>query len=96
MKCEICPHHCDLQEGKRGLCHAQTVTDGRQISLNYGMVTSLALDPIEKKPLYHFHPGSRILSLGSWGCNLNCPWCQNDGISRGEAKALYLSPEEIV
>lgn len=60
------------------------------------MVTSLALDPIEKKPLYHFYPGSKILSLGSWGCNLNCPWCQNDSISRGETEAVYLSPEEIV
>ena len=96
MKCEICPHHCEIQEGKSGFCHAWTLEDGALISRNYGMVTSLALDPIEKKPLYHFSPGSRILSLGSWGCNLNCPWCQNDSISRGKADAIYLSPEEVV
>lgn len=96
MKCEICPHHCEIPEGKSGFCHAWTVEDGVLTSRNYGMVTSLALDPIEKKPFYHFYPGSKILSLGSWGCNLNCPWCQNDGISRGETEAVYVLPEEIV
>ena len=96
MKCEICPHHCDIQEGKTGICHAWTMQDGALTSLNYGKVTSLALDPIEKKPLAQFYPGSRILSLGSFGCNLNCPWCQNDSISRGEAESVFLFPEEIV
>ena len=96
MKCEICPHHCDIKEGARGLCHARAMENGRLVSKNYGMITSLALDPVEKKPLAHFYPGRSILSLGSWGCNLNCPWCQNDSISRGECEAVYLSPEEIV
>ncbi|MBO7730104.1 MAG: AmmeMemoRadiSam system radical SAM enzyme [Lachnospiraceae bacterium] len=96
MKCEICPHHCDIQEGKSGICHAWTLRNGALTSLNYGKVTSIALDPIEKKPLMQFYPGSRILSLGSFGCNLICPWCQNDSISRGEAESVSLSPEEIV
>lgn len=96
MKCEICPHHCNITEGKTGICHAWTLKDGLLTSKNYGRITSLALDPIEKKPLYHFYPGSRILSIGSFGCNLNCPWCQNDSISRGEAESVFLLPEEIV
>ena len=96
MKCEICPHHCDIKEGASGLCHARAMEDGQLVSKNYGMITSMALDPVEKKPLAHFYPGRSILSLGSWGCNLNCPWCQNDSISRGECEAVYLSPEEIV
>lgn len=96
MKCEICPHHCEIQEGKSGLCHAWTLREGSLTSLNYGQITSLALDPIEKKPLYQYYPGSRILSLGSFGCNLNCPWCQNDSISRGEAESIFLTPDEIV
>ncbi len=66
------------------------------MSLNYGEITGLALDPIEKKPLAMFHPGSRILSLGSWGCNMRCPWCQNDHISRGRTRSIRVSPDQIV
>ena len=110
MKCTVCPHHCDIKEGQSGICHARTCEGGIIKSRNYGQVTSLALDPIEKKPLNRFYPGSWILSLGSWGCNLNCPWCQNDSISRGEDWAedagprsartrrnfIQLTPEEVV
>ncbi|MBR5930831.1 MAG: radical SAM protein, partial [Lachnospiraceae bacterium] len=110
MKCTVCPHQCDIKEGQSGICHARTCTDGAIVLRNYGQVTSLALDPIEKKPLNRFFPGSWILSLGSWGCNLNCPWCQNDSISRGEDWAgeagwrssrrqrnfIQLTPEEVV
>ena len=106
MKCTVCPHHCEIKEGQSGICHARTCEGGTIKSRNYGQVTSLALDPIEKKPLNRFYPGSWILSLGSWGCNLNCPWCQNDSISRGEdwigsstrtrRNFIQLTPEEVV
>ena len=96
MICENCSHKCDLGTDRTGLCHARTVKDGRIVCDNYGAVTSLALDPIEKKPLAMFRPGSRILSAGSYGCNLHCPWCQNDSISRGYIPADHLTCEELV
>lgn len=96
MKCTICFHHCELKEGGRGYCGAHTLRDGVNTSLNYGEITGLALDPIEKKPLARFHPGSRILSLGSWGCNMHCPWCQNDHISRGPVRSVHVTPDEII
>lgn len=67
--CELCFHHCKLDEGQTSLCRARACRDGAVIPLNYGKLTSLALDPIEKKPLRRFHPGSLILSVGSFGCN---------------------------
>ena len=83
--CEICPKHCRLAVGEVGSCRAR-VNDGEKITaLNYGAITSIALDPIEKKPLYKFFPGSRILSVGSYGCNLNCPFCQNFEISMADS-----------
>ena len=106
MKCSVCPHHCEIKEGQSGICYARTCVDGVIVPRNYGQITSLALDPIEKKPLNRFYPGSWIVSLGSWGCNLNCPWCQNDSISRGEdwvgssphrhRNYIQLTPEEVV
>lgn len=96
MICNNCPHKCDIKNGFNGICKTRDIKDGKIISLNYGKVTSLALDPIEKKPLKHFMPGSYILSAGFWGCNLRCPWCQNDSISRGLARSVYISPEELV
>ena len=99
--CGVCFHHCRLEEGQTGFCGAR-VCRGKEVkAANYGRVTSLALDPIEKKPLARFRPGSRILSVGSYGCNLRCPFCQNHEISwSAEAFALsdraeYISPEEI-
>lgn len=81
MICELCFHHCDWSEGQTGFCRARACRGGAIAPLDYGKVTSLALDPIEKKPLRRFHPGSRILSVGSFGCNLCCPFCQNHEIS---------------
>ena len=75
--CPYCHHHCTLQEGKTGFCRVRTLQDGKNVCGNYGFLTSLALDPIEKKPLNRFYPGTTILSLGSYGCNLRCPFCQN-------------------
>ncbi|MCR5688159.1 MAG: radical SAM protein [Lachnospiraceae bacterium] len=96
MICSNCSHNCDLTGGATGLCHARSEKDGRIVCDNYGYVTSLALDPIEKKPLAMFRPGSRILSAGSYGCNMRCMWCQNDSISRGYVPADCLSPDELV
>ena len=95
--CEICPHHCRLEVGEIGKCRAR-INDGEKITaLNYGEITSIALDPIEKKPLYKFFPGSRILSVGSYGCNLNCPFCQNHGISMADSSfpTRKITPEQL-
>ncbi len=96
--CGICPHACQLEEGRTGLCRARRNVDGRVVAINYGKVTSLALDPVEKKPLSRFYPGSYILSVGSFGCNLRCPFCQNHGISMADEQssdAAYASPEDL-
>lgn len=96
--CALCPRHCALGKGETGACAARWNPDGRIVSKNYGQVTSLALDPIEKKPLRHFHPGRLILSVGSFGCNLFCPFCQNAELSRakaGDVPARYISPEAL-
>lgn len=85
-QCGLCFHRCSLDEGRTGLCHARANRGGRIVPLGYGRLTSLALDPIEKKPLRHFHPGSLILSAGSFGCNLRCPFCQNAEISMAGAE----------
>ena len=96
--CPACFRHCRIREGQAGFCRARGNTGGRIVCLNYGKVTSLALDPIEKKPLARFYPGSMILSVGSFGCNMACPFCQNDTISfADEDTAAYrrLPPEEL-
>ena len=99
--CKVCFRHCNIPEGGLGFCGARTCTDGEVTAANYGMVTSLALDPIEKKPLARFMPGSMILSAGSYGCNLRCPFCQNYQISWSEEafrfaeRAEYIPPDEL-
>ncbi|WP_343250206.1 AmmeMemoRadiSam system radical SAM enzyme [Diplocloster hominis] len=96
--CEVCPHHCLLEEGSVGFCQARRNENGHVISLNYGKLTGLALDPIEKKPLARYYPGSNILSVGSFGCNMRCPFCQNCEISMlGEAQTQWLpmAPEKL-
>ena len=80
--CATCPRHCVLAEGALGFCRARKATDERVVAANYGKITSLALDPIEKKPIASFHSGEKVLSVGSFGCNLRCPFCQNDSISQ--------------
>jgi len=95
--CGLCPRHCALSEGQRGFCRGRGNVAGRVVSVNYGKVTSLALDPIEKKPLARFHPGSYILSVGSFGCNLRCPFCQNHEISQADEDFPHkvVSPEAL-
>lgn len=97
VTCPVCFHHCSLEEGQTGRCKVRMVQNGVSIPLNYGKITSLALDPIEKKPLRKFFPGSKILSLGSFGCNLTCPFCQNNAISMkgpGEVEYRIIMPDE--
>ena len=99
IECGICPHHCKLSEGQTGRCRARMNKDGKIICKNYGELTSIALDPIEKKPLYRFYPGSRVLSIGSYGCNMRCLFCQNSDISMSDGNDIYtekVMPEEIV
>jgi len=87
--CPICPHACTLEEGQFGTCGARKAKGRAVVAANYGELTALALDPIEKKPLARFRPGTSILSAGSYGCNLNCPFCQNSDISRMHGNRLY-------
>ena len=99
--CEVCFRHCNIKEGGLGFCGARTCQSGMITPANYGRITSLALDPIEKKPLARFHPGSLILSAGSYGCNLRCPFCQNNEISWSEEAfacgewAEQISPKDL-
>ena len=96
--CQVCMHHCALEPGQRGVCRAIKNVGGEIVCENYGWITSLALDPIEKKPLYDFHPGSMVLSVGSYGCNLRCPFCQNHEISMTDGRSLdaeHVSPGQL-
>lgn len=100
--CQVCFRHCELSEGQTGFCGGRKCVGGEIVAKNYGRITSLALDPIEKKPLRRFYPDSKILSLGSYGCNLRCPFCQNHEISWSaqamsfEHTARSCSPEDIL
>jgi pyruvate formate lyase activating enzyme len=100
VRCELCPHACLLKPDETGKCLARTNREGRLVTQNYGKLTGMHLDPVEKKPLYHFFPGQRILSIGSYGCNLHCDWCQNARISlsgNGHFDSLPVTnPEEVV
>ncbi|WP_315453162.1 AmmeMemoRadiSam system radical SAM enzyme [uncultured Selenomonas sp.] len=86
VTCSLCPHACRLAAGATGFCRARRNEGGTIRAINYGRLTALALDPIEKKPLYHFYPNSQILSVGSFGCNLACPFCQNAGIAAADER----------
>jgi len=96
VACEICPHHCKLEEGQSGFCHARRNEGGRIVCANYGQVTALALDPIEKKPLHYFRPGTFILSAGTFGCNFTCGFCQNYEISQSRPPSESLTKEQLV
>ena len=97
VKCSLCPHGCVLAEGVSGLCRSRKVVNGELVALGYGLISSAGLDPIEKKPLYHFRPGSDIFSIGGWGCDFSCSFCQNWNISQSitEDTQRY-SPADIV
>ena len=99
VRCELCPHHCLMKPGNRGLCRSRVNHEGHLYSEAYSHPCALAIDPIEKKPLYHFHPGEECLSLACTGCNLRCKGCQNHDISQikpGDTDFYQLSPEELI
>jgi pyruvate formate lyase activating enzyme len=88
VRCRLCPHSCLIKEGKRGICRVRANLGGRLYALTYGKVSSMHMDPIEKKPLFHFKPGRPVLSFGGASCNLRCQHCQNYAIA-------HVGPEEI-
>lgn len=96
IECQLCPHGCSISEGQSGLCRTRKVRDGVLQAINYGEISSLAMDPIEKKPLYHYKPGSFILSVGSYGCNFRCGFCQNYHISMEEPKTEHIESSELL
>ena len=99
VQCLLCPHHCRIREGGRGICRSRECRGGRLYALSYGMPCALAVDPVEKKPLNRFMPGTRCLSLSCTGCNLSCRWCQNSDISQvapEETDSTPFSPEAVV
>jgi pyruvate formate lyase activating enzyme len=98
VRCHICRWECRIGAGKVGVCRMYRNLGGELFNLNYALASSVAVDPIEKKPLYHFYPGSQVFSLGSWGCNFHCPGCQNWQISCREIRpgAEEVSPQRAV
>lgn len=104
--CRLCPHNCTIDENRQGICGVRGNREGKLHSFIYGRACSLSMDPIEKKPLYHFYPGSRILSAGTYGCNFSCDFCQNWSISNLNARkftdeflqthTVRSGPEELV
>ena len=99
VECLLCPHHCHIREGGRGACRSRKCQDGKLFALSYGRPCALAVDPVEKKPLNHFLPGTRCLSLSCTGCNLACRWCQNSDISQvapEAAESSFVTPEQMV
>ena len=91
IRCRLCPHQCLVSEGKSGICSVRVNNGGMLQTENYGEITSMAVDPVEKKPLYHFKPGKNILSVGTFGCNLSCSFCQNYSIAHFRSEvSIYL------
>lgn len=101
VRCGVCPHRCRIGEGRRGICGVRENRGGVLYALNYGLAAAAAVDPIEKKPLYHFLPGTEIYSFAAVGCNLRCSWCQNWSLSQDPkpdrpVRGIPVSPEEHV
>ena len=99
LHCYLCPRHCHIGEGQTGFCFIRKNEGGRLLQLGYGRPAAIAMDPVEKKPLNHFFPGTKILSMGTAGCNMGCSFCQNWDISKAKSdqvNALTLSPENVV
>ena len=99
VQCRLCPHHCRIKDGGRGICRSRECRDGTLYALSYGRPCALAVDPVEKKPLNQFMPGSYCLSLSCTGCNLSCRWCQNSDISQAapeDVDCTILPPEIVV
>jgi pyruvate formate lyase activating enzyme len=95
VRCHICRWRCQIAPGRTGVCRMYRNNGGSLVNLNYGLASAVAVDPIEKKPLYHFYPGSQVFSLGSWGCNFHCPGCQNWQIACVEDDPSGLASQKI-
>lgn len=96
VQCKLCPQLCVIAEGRKGFCRVRLNDEGELCTLNYGRCSSYGIDPIEKKPLYHFYPGNDIFSVGTVGCNLKCGFCQNWSIAHGDSDTVEVSPEALV
>lgn len=96
IHCFLCPHNCVIENGHFGKCNVRIHEDGELFTINYGEVTSASLDPIEKKPLHYFRPNTEIFSVGSFGCNFTCGFCQNYSISQFKAESRFVSKENLV
>ena len=96
IRCKLCPHNCILKENKFGVCNVRTVENNIGVAINYGEVTSANIDPIEKKPLKHNKPGKNILSVGTFGCNMSCSFCQNYEISQQVQKSEYIETDKLI
>ena len=95
VRCNICRWRCNIAPDKVGVCRMYKNVDGALFNMNYALASSVAIDPIEKKPLYHFYPGSQVFSLGSWGCNFHCEGCQNWQISCADIAPPGRGSQEI-
>ena len=95
VQCHLCPAQCRLKPKQYGICNCRFNDSGRLMTDNFGETVTIAIDPIEKKPLYHFHPGTEIVSIGPNGCNLSCRHCQNWQISQEKTATSYIAPEKL-
>jgi len=100
VQCHLCPHQCIINEGNSGFCRVRDNINGTLYAVSYGRISGLNSDPVEKKPLFHFHPGQQILSVGGYGCNFRCPFCQNHSISQMAVndfpEQISYSPQQII
>jgi len=97
--CRTCQRNCQIPQGELGFCQTRKNIDGKLYTLEYGDISTISANPIEKKPFFHFYPGSKALTVGSWSCNFTCPWCQNYDISKSPqsiGKGNYISPEKFI
>jgi pyruvate formate lyase activating enzyme len=96
VRCALCPHCCVVRDGEAGRCGVRQNRGGQLVAATYGLLATAQMDPIEKKPLWHYYPGREILSVGTWGCNLRCRYCQNAHLSRGFGEGAARRPEDLL
>lgn len=96
VKCCLCPHGCKIEHDNKGICRVRKNIEGILYAENYGRISSIAMDPMEKKPLYHYYPGKYVLSIGTIGCNFNCSFCQNYEIAQQEAETRLAAPRYLL
>lgn len=94
--CHLCPHNCIIKEGQKGRCRVRENISGKLYSANYNLISAIQIDPIEKKPIMNWMPGIKILSIGSYGCNFHCNFCQNHSISLSTPETIEITAKDIV